>query len=116
MLSPGDVVAIYVDNTPSVYARIETVASDIKPHWFQVRLLFLSFPPQEATWILREEYLKGSEFTMRDIPMKIVPLAKPETDDAPVLRKQQDRSDAGSVVSFEKFRKKKHGQDPEEIS
>ena len=42
----GDVVAIYIDDKPSTYARIENITQDIKPHWLQVRLLFLNFPVQ----------------------------------------------------------------------
>lgn len=116
MLSPGDVVAVYFDNTPSVYARIEMISTDIKPHWYQIRLLFLSFPPQEATWILREEYLEGSEFTMKDTPIKIIPLPKPGTDEISVQSKHPKNSNAGSVLSFENFRKKKHAEDPEDTS
>lgn len=49
MRSVGEVVAIHVKNKPSVYARIEAIQADVKPRWLQVRFLFLSFPPQEAT-------------------------------------------------------------------
>lgn len=116
MLSSGDVVAVYFDNTPSVYARIEMISSDIKPHWYQIRLLFLSFPPQEATWILREKYLEGSEFTMKDIPIKIIPLSKPSTGETSVQSKHHEKSSTGSVLSFVDFRKKKQGEDPEDTS
>ncbi len=77
MSSIGDVVIIHIDNKPSVYARIEVIGPDIKPKWYQVKFLFLSFPPQEMTWILKREYLEGSSFTMKDIPIQIVALEKP---------------------------------------
>jgi hypothetical protein len=112
MRSVGDVVAIYIDNKPSVYARVEAITPDIKPHWLQVRLLFLSFPPQEATWILREEYLEGSSFTMKDIPIQVMPLQKPGTQQP--LPKNDRNPGFGEVVSFERFRKKKQDDDPDE--
>ena len=107
MRSIGDVIAVYIDNKPSVYARVEAIAPDIKPHWFQVRLLFLSFPPQETTWILREEYLEGSPFTIKDIPVQILPLGKPGGEELPSPRRKRKKPSPGEVVSFEKFRKKK---------
>jgi hypothetical protein len=114
MRSVGDVVAIYIDNKPSVYARVEAITPDIKPHWLQVRLLFLSFPPQEAMWILREEYLEGSSFTMKDIPIQVMPLAKPGTQQQPSPPQSDRKPGPGEVVSFEQFRKKKRDDDPVE--
>ncbi len=78
MNSIGDVVIIHIDNKPSVYARIEAIEADIKPKWYQVKLLFLSFPPQDISWILKREYLEGSPFTMKDIPIQILPLERSE--------------------------------------
>jgi hypothetical protein len=76
MNSIGDVVIIHIDNKPSVYARIEAIEADIKPKWYQVKFLFLSFPPQDISWILKREYLEGSPFTMKDIPIQILPLER----------------------------------------
>jgi hypothetical protein len=111
MRSIGDVVAIYFDNKPSVYARIEMITPDIKPHWYQVGLLFLSFPPQETTWILREEYLDGTDFTMKDIPIRIVPLGNPGNDEGHIRETPGKKTGPGDVLSMDKFRKKKHDDD-----
>lgn len=111
MRSIGDVVAIYFDNKPSAYARIEAIAPDIKPHWYQVQLLFLSFPPQETTWILREEYLEGSDFTMKDIPIRIVPLSRPGVEEPPSRENPAKKPGPGDVLSLDKFRKKKQDDD-----
>ncbi|HPX49898.1 MAG TPA: hypothetical protein PLR49_05645 [Deltaproteobacteria bacterium] len=111
MRSIGDVIAIYIDNKPSVYARVEAITPDIKPHWYQVRLLFLSFPLQETTWILREEYLEGSSFTMKDIPVQIIPVEKPGAEKPYPPKKRGKKPRSGEIVSFEKFRKKKHEGD-----
>lgn len=77
MRSVGDVVAIHINNQPSVYARIESIQADTRPGWHQVNLLLLSFPPREVTWILRAEYLDGTAFTMNDIPVQVSPVQKP---------------------------------------
>ena len=67
----GDVVLIYYQDEPSVYARIEAVVPDVKRDWYQVTLLMLTIPPQTATWILREEYFNGTPFTMGGQPLRI---------------------------------------------
>ena len=113
MLAIGDIVAIYIDNIPSVYARIEEITRDIKPHWLQVRLLFLSFPIQETTWILKKEYLVGSAFTMKDVPIKIVPLARPGSFEKETIKKP--RIIPGEVISMEQMRKKRK-KNPEKNS
>ena len=113
MRSIGDVVTIYFDNKPTAYARIESIAPDVKKHWLEVQLLFLSFPPQEATWILREEYLEGEGFTMKEIPVRIVPLEKPGAKIHGTARETKKSSSPGEVLSFEKFRRKKHEDDQE---
>lgn len=114
MTTIGDIVAIYIDDKPSVYARIENITQDIKPHWLQVRLLFLSFPVQETTWILKKEYLDGSSFTMKDIPIKIFPLAPPGSHENRGTNKT--KTTPGDVISIDLARRKKKNKDPEDIS
>jgi hypothetical protein len=110
MRAIGDVVAIYIDNKPSVYARIEGIEHDIKPRWYQVRLLFLGFPPQEMTWILKEEYLEGSLFTMKDIPMQIMPIEKPRSYKA--RTKKRTDNQRAEVISIDQMRVKKAKKGP----
>ncbi|MBN2298233.1 MAG: hypothetical protein JXM72_06540 [Deltaproteobacteria bacterium] len=111
MAGIGDIVAIYIDDKPSVYARIEDITRDIKSHWFQVRLLFLSFPVQETTWILRKEYLEGSSFTMKDLPVRIVPLSKPGLYDQ--KRTKITKTIPAEVISIENMRKKMKHKNPD---
>jgi hypothetical protein len=110
MISIGDVVIIHIDNKPSAYARIESINPDIKPKWYQVRLLFLSFPPQEITWIIKREYLEGSLFAMNDIPMQITALEKPRQ-----VQKQQpqkrSRGNGAEVISLTELRAQKDKKD-----
>jgi hypothetical protein len=104
MSSIGDVVIIHIDNKPSVYARIEVIEPDIKPKWYQVKFLFLSFPPQEMTWILRREYLEGSSFTMKDIPIQIITLEKPGQQKQPQKKTVIHNAE---VISINQVRAKK---------
>lgn len=109
MNSIGDVVIIHIDNKPSVYARIEAIEADIKPKWYQVKLLFLSFPPQEISWILQREYLDGSPFTMKDIPIQILPLERSGHKKSQTLRKGGINN--AKVISLNQIRAKKDKKD-----
>jgi hypothetical protein len=59
-----DIVLIYFEDKPLTFARIEEITADYKPGWFHVRLLMLQVPVQVVTWILRDAYIDGAEFTM----------------------------------------------------
>ena len=64
MTLEGDVVLIYYEDNPAVYARIEHIEPDVKKDWYQVTLQFLTLPTQVVTWILRDTYIDGEPFTM----------------------------------------------------
>ena len=70
----GEVVIVNIDGNPTFYAKVESITPDNKPKWFEFEFVILSFPLQKATWILREEYIDGKEFTMGGVPVKIISL------------------------------------------
>ncbi len=72
---PGDVVLVHFDGTPAIYARIEEVRGHARPGWFECDLLFLAHPPQAVTWILEQEQIDGTPFTMGGRPVEIERLA-----------------------------------------
>ncbi len=74
---PGDLVLIHHRETPQTYARVEEILADQKPGWWQVRLLLLTLPSREVTWILRDEYVDGDEFTMGGEPIRLAPVPPP---------------------------------------
>ena len=76
MAREGDVILIYYQEKPSVYARIELIEPDIKKDWYQLTLLILSVPARTVTWILREEYINGAPFTMGGTPMRLEEVKK----------------------------------------
>ncbi len=89
MAAENDIVLIYFEDKPMTFARIEEILPDAKPDWYHVKLLFLQVPPQVVTWILRDIYIDGAEFTMGGNRMRLervkTPAGSPqaEPDDAP---------------------------------
>ncbi len=77
MAQEGDLVLIHYQGQPAIFARIEAIEPDIKKDWFQVTLLLLTVPPHSVTWILRGEYINGTEFTMGGVPMCLKPVERP---------------------------------------
>jgi len=114
MAAINDIVLVHVDNKPGFYARIEDISSDVKPGWWQVRLLVLTFPLQVFTWILDEFQLEYAPFSMGGTPIRLEPVVSPMEEE----RQQQEqqeleqrkrlRQEAGSskVVSLAERRKK----------
>ena len=107
MATENDLVLVYLEEQPLVFARIEAIEPDAKPEWYQVKLLLLQVPLQTATWILRPAYIDGAPFTMGGKQMRLEPVVAPET--APVETDAHDRRPAqpttekepgGKVIDF----------------
>jgi len=78
MAQENDIVLIYYEDSPLTYARIEEIRPDSKPDWYQVALLMLQVPLQRVTWILRNIYINGEEFTMNGKKMRLELIVNPE--------------------------------------
>jgi hypothetical protein len=104
----GSLVLVHYQDRPTVYARIEAIEPDVKKNWYQVTLLLLTIPAKDITWILREEYIRGTPFTMGGQSMRLesVPSYKPREQTGQQV--PQDREDgtgkSGKVVPFKKGR------------
>ena len=93
MASENDIVLIHYEDKPLTFARIEQILPDTKPDWYHVKLLLLQVPLQNVTWILRDRYIEGEEFTMSEkrVRLELIPISErtPETgksrDDAAPL-------------------------------
>ena len=48
MATVGDLVLIHFEEQPAFFARIEDIAADRKPGWYEVRLLILQMPVTEV--------------------------------------------------------------------
>jgi hypothetical protein len=75
-----DLVLIYLEDKPISFARIERIDPDVKAGWFRVKLFILQVPLQSVTWILRDTYIDGVEFTMSGKRMRIERVVCPEDD------------------------------------
>ncbi len=78
MATENDLVLIYLEDKPLSFARIEDISADSKPDWYHVRLLLLQVPLQIVTWILRDVYINGDEFTMNGKRMRLELVVVPE--------------------------------------
>lgn len=114
MAATKDIVLVHVDDKPGFYARIEEIAPDVKPGWWQVKLLVLTFPLQVFTWILDEFQLEGAPFTMGGTPLRLEELVSPveleriEKEKEEKERKVKLRKEEGApkVISLQDRRKK----------
>lgn len=114
MAATNDIVLIHVDDKPGFYARIEEIAPDVKPGWWQVKLLVLTFPLQVFTWILDEFQLEGAPFTMGGTPLRLEELVSPveleriEKEKEVKERQVKMRQEGGApkVISLQDRRKK----------
>jgi hypothetical protein len=102
----GNLVLIYYQDKPAIYARIESIEPDIKKNWYQVSLLLLTIPAKTVTWILREEYINGASFTMGGQAMRLeeVPrfIEAEKSEDPSQSSGTEGKGNAGKVIPFKK--------------
>jgi len=80
MATINDIVLVHFEDNPLVFARIEDISPDSKPGWYHVKLLLLQVPLQAVTWILRDVYINGGEFTMNGKKMRLEKVESPEDE------------------------------------
>jgi len=80
MAKESDLVLVYYEDSPLFFARIEDISPDIKPSWYHVKLLVLQVPVQTVTWLLRDVYTNGTEFTMGGKKMRMEQVECPADD------------------------------------
>lgn len=92
MTDVGDLVLVYVEGVPVFFARVEDIAPDVKPQWYQVRMLVLQVPLVVITWILRGSYIDGEEFSMGGKPVRLEKVVAPQEEDASVEFEEDSES------------------------
>ena len=110
MAVENDIVLIYLEGNPLVFARIESILPDSKPDWYHVTLLMLQVPLQMTTWILKDVYINGETFTMNGKEMRLEKVIAPEPpkaleeegDDA---AQDKEKTEKGNIISFSDFKK-----------
>ena len=113
MPKENDLVLIYLEDQPLSYARIEDILPDSKPDWYHVKLLLLQVPPRIVTWILRDVYIGGDEFTMQGKRMRLEEVVVPKESQSLDLKKEQKEkieqeknAENAEVISFSDHKKK----------
>ena len=110
MATINDIVLIYFEDSPLIFARIEDISPDVKKDWYLVKLMILQVPLQVVTWILREEYINGTEFTMNEKRMRLEKVECPEEPSAETIvddaSKTLTASKDTNIISFSDLKKK----------
>jgi len=108
MAKANDVVLIYFEDQPLAFARIEDISPDTKKDWYHVKLLLLQVPVQVVTWILRDTYIDGAEFTMGGKRMRLEKVVCPEEPDIPQEKDQVPaKTVSDKIISLADLKNKK---------
>ena len=116
MTTINDIVLVYFEDSPLVFARIEDIHPDVKPDWYQVKLLLLQVPVQVVTWILREAYIDGAEFTMNSKKMRLEKIVAPEAAEegapaekqTPLKKPAAGKTEGAKVIALSDLKKKEN--------
>lgn len=110
----NDLVSVYIEKKPAFFARIEDILPDIKPGWWQVKLLVLTQPLQVFTWILEESQINGAPFTMGGTPVLLEKVVSPVgkiSGEGSLDEKEEtgrgSRKETAKVVSLQERKKEK---------
>ena len=111
MATENDIVLIYFEDQPISFARIEDISPDVKKDWYHVKLLLLQVPLQVVTWILRDIYINGKEFTMEGKKIRLEKVVcpkgmEPADKEKGIPEEQPERENAQKVISLVDINKK----------
>lgn len=113
MAAENDLVLVYFEDKPLSFARIEEILPDSKPNWYHVKLMLLQIPLQVVTWILRDVYINGEEFTMNGKRMRLEKVVAPQESNPVEFEDRQETSNpagengnGATVISFSDRKKK----------
>ncbi|MCJ7773927.1 MAG: hypothetical protein MUP22_12440 [Desulfobacterales bacterium] len=110
MADENDIVLIYLEDNPLVFARIEDIQPDSKRGWYHVKFLMLQIPPQIVTWILKDAYINGEEFTMGGKKMRMEKVVSPEFIEKPANSVNNDnapkKTKGAKIISISDVKKK----------
>jgi hypothetical protein len=95
-LTTGDIFLCFVDNSPAFYARVNEIAYDSKPGWYEFLFSQLGMPIQHLAWKLQGPQINGEHFTMGGKPLRI------QKVDFPPVRevKPEKPKNSGKVIDI----------------
>lgn len=101
MFRKGEVLLTYFQDNPGFFVRVENIQPDRKKGWWRMTFLILAVPLQTLTWILDDDQMRGSDFTMGGQSLRIERVVAPDTTFSQVEKKHaQENSTRGRVVSM----------------
>ena len=117
MTVENDLLLIYFEEKPLAFARVESILPDSKKDWYHVKLLLLQIPLQVVTWILKDVYISGTEFTMNGKKMRLEKVESPvepessdsqeDTETKKEMKEEAAPNDKGAkVISLEDLKRK----------
>ena len=113
MAVENDLVLVYFEDKPLAFARIESISPDSKKDWYHVKLLLLQVPLQLVTWILKDVYINGTEFTMNGKRMRLEQVESPvEKKTSQKIQDDQTKSETApndkgaKVISLQDLKRK----------
>jgi hypothetical protein len=116
MTKENDVVLIYFEDKPLTFARIESILPNSKKNWYHVKLLLLQVPLQMVSWILKDVYISGTEFTMNGKKMRLEKVESPtesQTSESPEKlntgspqKKRASKGKSAKVISLDDLKRK----------
>ena len=92
MTVENDLVLVYFEDKPLAFARIESILPDSKKDWYHVKLLLLQVPLQLVTWILKDVYINGTEFTMNGKRMRLEKVESPVEKKTPEKTEEEENN------------------------
>ncbi|MBU1052609.1 MAG: hypothetical protein KKC46_02130 [Proteobacteria bacterium] len=102
MTSEGDIILIYFEGKPLTFARIEEILPNSKPSWYHVKLLMLQVPVHAITWILRDSYINGAEFTMNGKKVRIEHVVCPDSQPDDQINQKASQTQNNDTEASEK--------------
>ena len=113
MAGINDLLLVHIDNKPGFFARIEDISPDVKPGWWQVKLLVLTCPLQIFTWTLDESQINGEPYTMGGTPVRLERVVSPleqgektAEDGLPGEAGRDEKREGAKVLSLSDRKKK----------
>ena len=114
-VAAAELVLVYVEEKPTFFARVEAVDADRKAGWWQVKLLILNVPLRLVTWVLDNDQIRGNDFTMGGVPVRLERVVAPDESVQAIDLSPQDRTIArgtlepGKTARILAFRPKNDG-------
>ena len=107
MAAENDIVLIYLEEEPLVFARVENILPDSKPDWYHITLLMLQIPMQLTTWILKDIYINGDTFTMNGKRMRLEKVVAPEPprQEGEMAQTIEKAPAKDNIIAFKDFKK-----------